>query len=242
MNTIEDEIKNIMIKYVEDNSGCTKDKLVGFMAGYDRKLSNPVNPHSRITRSPVVIWNYLDELTGKEPFNKKPKILSLPDPKNKQTHRLYVNPKNKYIQINQILSDIETKILRWNEPIDKINKLAIKDEEKARRIKQNYVFAYYETIGIMLRHFPNRIKTIKFSENDAQTLTEKIMQLNKEFSDQILGIESFEEVVKHAIDRISATRDNLIIPFKNEARDYVKLEMLNDLTKTLESFYIQFSA
>ena len=245
MNTIDDEIKNIMIKYVEDNPGCTKDKLVGYMAGYDRKLSNPVNPHSRITRSPVVIWNYLDELTGKEPFDKKPKIVSSPDPKNKQTHCLYINPENLYIQISQILSNIESKILRWNEPIDKLNKLGTsknqKDKDKALRIKQNCVYAYYDTIGMMLRHFPSQIKGIRFSENDAQTLTEKVMQLNREYSDQVLGIEGFEKSVIQARDHIFETMKKLNVPFKNEAYEYVKPEMLNDLMRTLESFYKQFS-
>lgn len=229
--------REIAEEYIKNHYDCTKTEYINYMRGHDRH-GYPVKEKSPKHLSQKPAEKLLKDLTS----GRKPIIISFPDENNSQIHHLRVNDKNLYNQIDQTLSDIETKILRWNEPIDKINKLAIKDEEKARRIKQNYVYAYYNTIGMMLRHFPNRIRSIKFSKKEAQVLNEKVMQLNKEFSDQILGIEGFEEAVKLVRDHISATRDNLIIPnFKNEAHDYVKVEMLNDLMKTLELFYKQFS-
>lgn len=240
MVEIDNKRRQIVKIYIQKNDNCTKTDVINYMRGHDRH-GYPVRPKSPVHSSQKTTEKILKGLT----CGRNPEVVSSPDPNNSSIHRLHLNDRNLYNQIDQILSDIETKILRWNEPIDKLNKLGTnesqQDKDKALRLKENYVYAYYDTIGVILRHLPTRIKSVNLSKKDAEALYEKVMHLNKEFNDQILGIEGFEGAVTQAKNHLLSTMQILNTPFKNEVHYYVKSEMLNDLMKTLESFYKQFS-
>lgn len=218
-----------VIIHIERHPGCIKTNISDYM---ERKLNEkpPNNMYASIKKTYKIVEDLLED-----------KIIILKiNEQNRRERHYYINDKNLYIQVRQLLSQLRKNIIRFNEPIDKINKESLKaanDLEKTpfHNYKRDFIFSYYESIGLILRHLPKLIKSKRFSDQDTQSFMLKIMELNEEFTEQIYGLENAKEVAIHAMNMLADTKNKLSQP-SYLGQHYVNSKMIDETVQTLENF------
>lgn len=233
----ENRLKHQIVKeYIGNHYDCTNTDIINYMRGHDRH-GHPVKEKSSIHLSQKPTEKIIKDLTS----GKNPIVVSLPDPKNIQTHRLHLNDKNLCNQVDQMLSKISKHITRWNEPIDKINKRSLKaiDLDKIPLVtyKENFIYSYYRSTGLMLRHILTLVKNMKFSEENTRTYMIKIMELTEEFNKQVRGRENIKEEAKNAMNELLETKNKLSDPkYLFLGQHYINSKMIDEVMQTLDSF------
>ena len=211
-----------------------KTKITDYM---ERRLDEkpPNNIYASIKKTYKIVENLLDDKT----------IISKINEQNRRERFYYINDKNSYIQVRQLLSQLGKNIIRFNEPIDKINKKSLKatndlEKDPFLQYKKDFIFSYYESIGLILRHLPKLIKSKRFSDQDTQSFMLKIMELNEEFTEQIRGLENIKQVTMNAMNMLADTKNRLSQP-SYIGQHYVNSKMIDETAQTLESFNKIFS-
>lgn len=222
-----------VIAYIEKHQDepeyrMNKTKISDYM---ERKLDEkpPNNIYASIKKTYKIVEDLLEDKT----------IILKIDERNRRERHYYINDKSSYIQVRQLLSQLRKNIIRYNEPIDKINNRALKARNLEYglffKYKEDFIYSYYASTGLILRHLSELIKNMKFSEEDIGAFMVKIMELNEEFEKQIRGLEDIKKEAVNAMNMLTSTKNKLSQP-SCLGQHYVNSKMIDETVQTLEHF------
>ena len=222
-----------IIEYVKANSRCTKTEVIKDM---EKKGIGSIK-----TIHPIII-DLLNEGI----------LLVLKNRPNSQIHRLIINDKNEFNQIDETLSEIENFMDKMDEQIDKM-RIARHNADQingdAHRMERAgsaevvlcFLIPYRESLRIIIDDMLVRIGNANFSEKDTKILYTKIIELLKKLTGSFLiQVPDSSTVLNNIIS--SAMKDLREAKYiQNFVKKHgINLNIVNDLEAVVERYKNQF--
>jgi hypothetical protein len=215
-----------IIEYVRANSRCTKTEVIKDME--KRSIGSIKTIH------PIII-DLLNEGI----------LLVLKNRPNSQIHRLIINDKNEFNQIDETLSEIDNFIDKMDETVHSVlNGISKKSThtsyahlQELKWLNLSFLIPYDDAINLILQELLTRINDKIHSETDSQILYTKIVQALRKFT-----LQRWNLAVRDSSKRLDIFSDalkNVKSSHFTEAKN-INVELAGDLATFIQKFKDEF--
>lgn len=211
----------MVLEYIRENAGCTKTQVIKHMKG-----------KSALVTTHKIIKDLVSDKI----------VLSIPDEKNSQMHRLYVNNRNAFTFITQELNKLETTISQMNQAISILSEVDVRSRDAwiVSYLNNQLHYTCKQMIEFMLQGLLVLTSKAIRSQVDSQFLyiriAKLIVKLNPKYLKE-LGGERYVSLLKELYGLSPEAKSFAISKGINvEISNNLVTQMLN-LRKRLEDYF-----